>query len=277
MTEARGSVIADHAYVTLVTNSDYAMGALALARSLAAVGARDPLLVLLTDPSVDCTALEAAGARIISVAVPEVSVAFQERHHRERIHNQDPFTKGKKPTFHAPLQNFCKLRLWQLEGYRRVVFLDADSVVLQPIDKLFHYPEFCGAPNLYETLADMHRLNSGVFVAQPNPATYDAMLQRLDAPGAYWRRTDQTFLETYFPDWHGLPYSYNVLQYVYFNLPELWDWSTIRVLHYQYEKPWEAEHPKRELLKPLIDLWWQLHDQGQLPEHPILARATSGS
>ncbi|MEM1433393.1 MAG: glycosyltransferase family 8 protein [Pseudomonadota bacterium] len=259
------------AYVTLVTNSDYARGAYALARSLRAVGATAPLLVLLTDDSVDVSALEALGCPIVPVSVPEVSEAFKIRHARERIHGQDPFTKGKKPTFHAPLKNFCKLRLWQLTDYRRLVFLDADSVVLKPIDQLFQYPEFSGAPNLYESLEDMHRLNSGVFVAEPSSATFDAIMAQLDAPGAYWRRTDQTFLESFFPDWHGLPYCFNVLQYVYFNLPQLWRWPSIRVLHYQYEKPWEAEHSKRAQLKPLIDLWWQIHDTGTIPAEPIEA------
>ena len=50
------------------------------------------------------------------------------------------------------------------------------------------------------------------------------MLARLDTPGAFWKRTDQTFLEAFFPDWQGLPVYDNLLQYVWFNLPELWDW-----------------------------------------------------
>ena len=60
------------------------------------------------------------------------------------------------------------------------------------------------------------------------------MVARLDQPDAFWRRTDQTFLQAWFPDWHGLPYLDNVLQYVFFNLPELWLWPDLRVLHYQY-------------------------------------------
>ena len=81
------------------------------------------------------------------------------------------------------------------------------------------------------------------------------MLDRLDRPGVFWRRTDQTFLEDFFPDWHGLPVFYNMLQYVWFALPELWDWRSIGVIHYQYEKPWEADHPKARQLAPLIELW----------------------
>ena len=46
-----------------------------------------------------------------------------------------------------------------------------------------------------------------------------------------------------------------MLQYVWLNLPELWDWKAISVLHFQYEKPWQADHPKAAALKPLIELW----------------------
>ena len=174
-------------------------------------------------------------------------------HARDALHGRAAFTKGEKPPFHTPLDNFAKLRLWQLD-YARVVFIDADALVLQNVDRLFDYPQFCAAPNVYESVADFHRLNSGVFTARPDAATFADMLARLDQPGAFWRRTDQTFLEHAYPDWHGLPVFCNMLQYVWFNLPELWSWTDIKVLHFQYEKPWQ-EHAKADRLRPLIDLW----------------------
>jgi alpha-N-acetylglucosamine transferase len=200
--------------------------------------------------------------------------AFNERHQRDRIHADAPFTKGRKPAFHTPLDNFCKLRLWQLTEYETVVFIDADALVVRNIDRLFDYPEFSAAPNVYETLADFHRLNSGVFVAKPSLVTFAAMLDRLDAPEAHWRRTDQTFLETFFPDWHGLPVFMNMLQYVWFNLPELWDWRSVHVIHYQYEKPWEKDHPRSEQLKPLIDLWQAYHSGQDIPDIDRLPNPT---
>ncbi len=257
-----------YAYVTLVTNADYAIGASALAKSLRAVGTQYPLLTLTTDgvDESDRAALQAAGCTILPVAQPELSDAFRSRHSRAAQHAKSPFTKGEKPLFHDPLDNFCKLRLWQLTDFERVVFLDADTLVIKNIDKLFGYPEFSGAPNLYETMADMHRLNSGVFVAAPSDNTYSDMLATLDAPEAYWPRTDQTFLESYFPDWHGLPYVYNALQYLYFNLPDLWRWSSIKVIHYQYEKPWQPEHGKTAELADLIELWQYVYTHGEIPE-----------
>lgn len=91
------------------------------------------------------------------------------------------------------------------------------------------------------------------------------MLERLDHPGAFWRRTDQTFLQEWFPDWHGLPVFYNMLQYVWFNMPELWHWPDIHVLHFQYEKPWQ-DHAKVDQLRPLIDLWRAFADGTEIPD-----------
>ena len=256
------------AYVTLVTNPDYGTGALALVRSLRLVDSAWPLVVLATPTVAGDACLEALareGCRVETIAPPALSDAFRRRHRRALLHARAPFTKGGKPAFHDPVDNFCKLALWRLTRYRRVVFLDADTLVVRNIDKLFGYPEFCAAPNLHETLADMHRLNAGVFVAAPSSATYDAMLRRLDAPQAFWRRTDQTFLEGFFPDWHGLPYTCNALQYLYINLPALWRWSSIRVVHYQYEKPWQEDHPKADALRPLIDLWRAVYDGKPIP------------
>ncbi|WP_422371397.1 glycosyltransferase [Hoeflea sp.] len=257
-----------HAFVTLVTNADYAKGALALARSVRLTRSNADMVVLHTG-GVDASELQPLsdlGCRLVAVDHLPLSDAFNERHSRSRLHSAAPFAKGRKPEFHSPLDNFCKLRLWQLTEYETCVFIDADALVLRNIDRLFAYPQFSAAPNVYETLADFHRLNSGVFVARPSVLTFTAMLERLDEPDVFWRRTDQTFLESFFPDWHGLPVFMNMLQYVWFNLPELWDWKQIGVLHYQYEKPWEADHPRSEKLRPLIDLWQAFYTGETIPD-----------
>lgn len=261
----KGKARSDRAFVTLATNADYAIGAAALFRSLRRTGTTADLVLLHTDlPADDVARLEALGARPVRVDLLPTSHEFNALHVRARLHGAAPFTKGEKPPFHTPLDNFAKLRLWQLD-YARVVFIDADAIVLQNIDRLFDYPEFSAAPNVYESMADFHRLNSGVFTARPSQATFQAMLARLDRPGQFWRRTDQTFLEAFFPNWHGLPVFDNMLQYVWLNLPQLWRWQDIRVLHFQYEKPWQ-DHAKADALRPLIELWQAHAGDGPVPD-----------
>ncbi|MCJ8139717.1 glycosyltransferase [Falsirhodobacter halotolerans] len=249
------------AFVTLVTNADYVLGATALIHSLKATGTTADIVVLHTDA--DVAPLRTLDVRLVRCDLLPTSDAFNQTHARDALHARAAFTKGGKPPFHTPLDNFAKLRLWQLE-YDRVVFLDADTLVLRNIDKLFDYPEFCAAPNVYEGWGDFHRMNSGVFTARPSATTFADMLARLDVPDAFWRRTDQTFLEHYFSDWHGLPVVYNMLQYVWFAQPQLWKWDDIRVLHFQYEKPWQ-DHDKADRLRPLIDLWTS-YARGEVPD-----------
>jgi alpha-N-acetylglucosamine transferase len=261
------------AYVTLVTNADYAMGATALARSIRLTRTKADIVVLHTGAvtTVELQPLAALGCRLLPVEHLPLSDAFNARHDRGNLHASAPFTKGRKPAFHSPLDNFCKLRLWQLVEYDTCVFIDADALVLKPIDKLFDYPEFSAAPNVYESIADFTRLNSGVFVARPSRQTFEAMLQQLDKPDMFWKRTDQTFLQQFFPDWHGLPVYMNMLQYVWFTMPLLWDWPSISILHYQYEKPWETNHPKADRLGPLIDLWQRFYQGLEVPDIAALA------
>lgn len=266
---ADGRARSNRAFVTLATNSDYVIGAAALIRSLRRTGTTADLVVMYTDlPGDDLARISALGARLVQVDLLPTSDAFNALHGRDRLHGAAPFTKGEKPPFHTPLDNFAKLRLWQLD-YERVVFIDADAIVLQNIDRLFDYPEFSAAPNVYESLGDFHRLNSGVFTARPGAATFDAMLAHLDRPGQFWRRTDQTFLESYFPNWHGLPVFDNMLQYVWMNLPDLWRWQDIRILHFQYEKPWQI-HAKVDDLSVLIELWRAHAGDGPVPDPATL-------
>ena len=105
------------AYVTLVTNADYRLGALALARSLQAVGSRWPLVVLATEAAGSLAELESEGCQVERVSRPAFTDEFQRRHERGELHARAPYTKGNKPAFHDPLDNFCKLSVWQLTQY----------------------------------------------------------------------------------------------------------------------------------------------------------------
>jgi len=202
--------------------------------------------------------LEAAGATIQLVEPLPTTSEFSNRHSRKSKSARSPVNKGSQPTYQDPLDNFYKLNLWRLEGFERIVYLNADTLVVKNIDRLFGYPQFSAAPNLHESLLDMQHLNSGVFVAEPSIHTFERMLSLLNAPDAYWPGTDQTFLEQFFPNWHGLPYTFNTQQYVFFKLPQLWQWRSINVVQYQFEKPWQEHNPRRAELLPLIELWHQM-------------------
>ena len=102
--------------VTLVTNSGYLPGAVALVRSLRLTGTSADIVVLHTGgvPAGALGPLAALGARLADCGLLPTSEGFNAAHARSEIHGRNPFTKGEKPAFHTPLDNFAKLRLWQL-------------------------------------------------------------------------------------------------------------------------------------------------------------------
>ncbi len=110
-----------NAYVTLVTNADYALGATALVRSLRLTGTGADIVVMHTGgvKAAALAPLAELGAMLRPAELLPTSDAFNARHAKREIHGRNPFTKGGKPDFHTPLDNFAKLRLWQLRNTTR--------------------------------------------------------------------------------------------------------------------------------------------------------------
>ena len=92
---------AAHAYVTLVTNADYAMGAKALCRSIRRTGTRADIVVLHTQAvsAERLAALAAFDVRLIETGLLPLSDAFDERHARRNVHAAAPFTRGASRPF----------------------------------------------------------------------------------------------------------------------------------------------------------------------------------
>ena len=77
----------DRAFVTLVTNADYALGARALLRSIMLSGTDADICVLHTDVAVAHLApLSGLGARLVRCELLPTSPAFNAAHARDALH-----------------------------------------------------------------------------------------------------------------------------------------------------------------------------------------------
>lgn len=127
------------AYVTVLHSSEsYVCGAITLAQSLIQTRTRRDLILLLdtsiSEPS--RVALRRSGWTLRSI---------------ERIRNP----RAEKNSYNE--YNYSKFRLWQLTDYDKVIFIDADIIVLRNMDILFHFPQMSATGN-----AD-HIFNSGMY------------------------------------------------------------------------------------------------------------------
>ena len=208
-----------YAYVTHA-DGRYGLGAIALARSLER-HSDHKLIVLHSDEF----------APHYLSHVPNV-----ELRHVDRIMN--PSREGQS-RFSA---TYTKLRVFEIEGYDRLTFIDSDAVVLQPIDDLFEASGFCAAPDLgLEPVPAKRSFNSGVFSFDTARTDFAHILNsslsfQSDDGG------DQGFLNKYFEgEVTYLPVAYNTLKRALVYHPELISISDVKVLHYVGAvKPWDV-------------------------------------
>jgi len=160
-------------FATLATNDEYMVGVVALYRSLLAAGAvraARPLVVMVTSEvsagALDELRLNVPDSLCESLRVEVVQAmgnpAVRQGHRSKRRFNSV----------------YTKLRVWGLTQYDRVVFLDADMVVLRDIPELFAAHMFHLAATVYEPYSTTHGrrfFDSAVMVLRPCSATLAAM------------------------------------------------------------------------------------------------------
>lgn len=156
---------------------------------------------------------------------------------------------------------YTKLRAWQLEGLSKVVLLDADTLVVSPVDDLFDRPSIAAAPDFF--LPD--HFNSGVMVLSPSERVFEQMLEALERVPTY-DGGDQGFLNEFFPDWYGLPVEhrlpigYNLHNFIFQFMQSHASLKAaladrVKIIHYTLQKPW-LSHPT---VSGGASLWWQTY------------------
>lgn len=89
---------------------------------------------------------------------------------------------------------YTKLRAWSLVDYDRVIMIDSDALVLEPIDHLFNLP----ANKLYAVSDAYPRIfNSGFVILRPSFQTLASMIESVRHISSY-NKGDQGFLNSFF-------------------------------------------------------------------------------
>lgn len=170
------------AYVTLLYGG-FLLGARVLAQSLKETGTTKDMIALCTQ-SVD-------------QATKDILVA-------------DGWTVKSIGNIHSPYEGqsfrgnyfsgiFSKLYVWNMTEYERVIYLDADVLVLKNIDHLFDCGTFCA------TFRHSDLFNAGIIVVQPNRTLLNDMMKKIPLVQSY-DDGDQGFLNVYFRSLIYSPY-----------------------------------------------------------------------
>ncbi|CAL8079049.1 unnamed protein product [Calicophoron daubneyi] len=251
-------LIMSEAFVTLVTNDEYAIGALVWANSMKEVKTKKQLVCMVTK----------------TVSDPLQQVLRSSFDHVEYVDVLDSKDEVNLALLSRPDLGvtFTKLHCWRLTQYKKAVFMDADTLVIQNVDDLFERDEFSAAPD--PGWPDC--FNSGVFVYRPSLDTYKKLLDFAVHTGSF-DGGDQGLLNLFFSDWatkdirFHLPFIYNVVSVAFYSyLPALTRFrDRVRVVHFiGSEKPWLTSldqygnvivHDKSNVGSPeYLQYWWHL-------------------
>lgn len=162
-----------------------------------------------------------------------------------------------------------KLHAWRLTQYEKVLFLDADTLVLQPLAHLFaSAAAFAAAPDT--GWPDI--FNSGVMLLTPSNDHFEGML-RLAAENGSWDGADQGLINEYFGGevgsggegrgggWSRLPFIYNTTAlggYTYAPAFARYG-SNVKVAHFiGADKPWRNRTPRASSAQAAQ--WWAVYN-----------------
>ncbi|RWR92826.1 putative UDP-glucuronate:xylan alpha-glucuronosyltransferase 3 [Cinnamomum micranthum f. kanehirae] len=248
------------AYATILHSAHvYVCGAIAAAQSIRLVGSTRDLVILVDETISDYHrgGLEAAGWKTRTI---------------QRIRNP----KAERDAYNE--WNYSKFRLWQLTDYDKIIFIDADLLILRNIDFLFGMPEITAIGN------NATLFNSGVMVIEPSNCTFQLLMDHINEIESY-NGGDQGYLNEIFTWWHRIPKHMNFLKHFWIGDEEekkekktrLFgaDPPILYVLHFLGNKPWicfrdyDCNWNVDILQEFASDIaharWWKVHDT--MPEN----------
>ena len=186
-----------NAYVTLLSSEQYLDGVIILNQSLRFVKSEYPLFCALSENISVQVANFLNGVGIRTVRLKQSLIV-------ESLQNTSTFRHWN--------YTFDKLLIWGLKEFDKIVFVDADMLVLRNIDSLFHVPAFSAvcAGKSFHGNEKWNELNSGLMVIEPNIDVEAELIRKLDEVlqdrGSLINGIgDQDIIHRYMPKWPDYP------------------------------------------------------------------------
>lgn len=232
-----------YSYITLLTDDSYIYGVILLQQSLKEVNSQYPLEVLVT-PNVSKPILTILDQLQLSYIIIEP------------IKDDKIFEYNKKTNPNmARIWSLClsKLKIFNLTQFDKLVFLDADIMIMKNIDHLFEYPHLTSALDgeYFNLWPDWDHFNSGILVIKPDQKEYDNLLNFISnqALNEEWKEgeciADQEILNHYYSNWVNTP-ELHLNKYYDIFAPYIQEEQINDIdencyfIHYVGRKPWRA-------------------------------------
>ncbi|XP_072988806.1 inositol phosphorylceramide glucuronosyltransferase 1 [Typha latifolia] len=164
----------EEAYVTLLYGDEFVLGVRVLGKSIRETGSTKDMVVLYSDGVSEYSQrlLKADGWKMEHISLLA-----------------NPNNVRPKRFWGV----YTKLKIFNMTRYKKVVYLDADTIVVKSIEDLFKCGKFCA------NLKHSERMNSGVMVVEPSESLFKDMMSKVNTLYSY-TGGDQGFLNSFYAD-----------------------------------------------------------------------------
>ena len=160
----------NYSYVTLLTDDSYINGIILLTESLKKVKTKYPLLVLITEDVSDPGLEMLNQLKVQYKQVDKISVSEYIQRHNDQIN----------PQFAATWKHcWTKFHVFHQTQFDKIIFLDADIMILKNIDHLFKKPHMTAALDgeYFNVWPNWKHFNAGCLVIEPSEELFKNILE----------------------------------------------------------------------------------------------------
>ncbi len=255
-----GQAIPHYAMATVVLSEGYQETAMTLCMSIRSGFPADTLPV-----NLDVIAYIPEDAHERGIAVEWLECCFS------HVQVLPHVTVSRPPATEQFKELYIKLRLWQQTHYKRLLYFDADFVVVQVqplLDVLMHTRFHFGAvQDWYDGRWATH-WNGGLLLLEPSFDTYHQLMTSLE-PFIEQQRyntgmAEQGYLSAYYDHLgYTLPTTFNLNVAIKYESPELWQKFADKAvgIHFTWGKPWQQDPEDRNTFPSSV--WWAHRERVQ--------------
>ena len=93
---------------------------------------------------------------------------------------------------------FTKINIWKENQYKKILYIDADMIVLQNIDFIFEINSNISAVYGGSNYHKYQGIEVGVLLIKPSIDTYNNLIKTMNSDNYDLRMSDQTLINDYF-------------------------------------------------------------------------------
>ena len=250
----------NYAYITLLSTNNYLYGCIGLMYSWKATNSKYPFYCIVTEDITEqnIQILESIGYKIFREKryIPSSYYEKLKQYEETRVYETPIGESSADLQKNGWQHGWTKLHIFKYNLFDKLLFIDADSYIVQNLDDVFERPAWSAVDEYYSPWQGYHRFMSAFLLIEPNQDVYNEILQLAeDNPlilhpqtNEYQLSNDYDLLNLYKKDWGehselAMPnYTYvdsYILQTSDFFLPFIINsFFKIKAIHLTGTKPW---------------------------------------